>query len=76
MGVPESFVHVRAAFGAGTFEQSLREAGYVLSADTIDYTGTLGCYLIHITKKWYTRIDITALPRDFLSVVDFTDLFL
>lgn len=76
MKIRDSFVHVRTAFGAGTFEQSLREAGYTLVADTIDYTGVSGCYLIHPIKKWYARIEIKLLPRDFLSVVDFTDLFL
>lgn len=76
MRVHESFVHVRTAFGAGTFEQTLREAGYTLVADAIDTTGVSGCYIIQPTKKWYTRIELKSLPRDFLSVVDFTDLFL
>ena len=76
MKIRGSFVHVRTAFGAGTFEQSLREAGYTLVADAIDTTGVSGCYIIQPTKKWYTRIELRSLPRDFLSVVDFTDLFL
>lgn len=65
MKIRDSFVHVRTAFGAGTFEQSLREAGYTLVADTIDYTGVSGCYLIHPIKKWYIRIELKSLPRDF-----------
>lgn len=70
------FVHVRTPFGAGTFEQSLREAGYTLVADGVDTTGISGCYIIHPAKKWYIRIELKSLPRDFLSVIDFTDLFL
>lgn len=76
MKIRDSFVHVRTPFGAGTFEQSLREAGYTLVADGVDTTGISGCYIIHPAKKWYIRIELKSLPRDFLSVVDFTDLFL
>ena len=76
MKIRDSFVHVRTAFGADTFEQSLREAGYTLVANAIDTMGVSGCYIIQPTKKWYTRIEIKSLPRDFLSVVDFTNLFL
>lgn len=76
MKIRDSFVHVRTPFGAGTFEQSLREAGYTLVADGVDTTGISGCYIIHPAKKWYIRIELKSLPRDFLSVIDFTDLFL
>jgi hypothetical protein len=76
MKIRDSFVHVRTPFGADTFEQSLREAGYTLVADGVDTTGISGCYIIHPAKKWYIRIELKSLPRDFLSVIDFTDLFL